>query len=741
MIDNKYIKKISAFLPANLPLNIVVALIYLALAKIGLSFSLSESGITIFWPAGGFAMAILLLAGPKYLPGVFLGALGAGFMVGGSLVFSVFTAIGNALETFCGYWLLTHYRYMNRSLDSTQDLLRLLFYGAFVSTLASATIGPATFLALNIVDISLLPSIVLRWWMADAIGIAFVTPLVLVWRRLPQRIFSSERHWEMVALFGLTFLSAQIVFFGWFSDQPYQQVSVSWLFPFIIWAGLRAGRHKVTILQLMIFTLALWSAGNEKGYFAEDLARNGLVNFWMFGMLLAIGGMLLAIISAARARAEWALGRSEQKHRAIIDASLAPVALVDNQHNISLLNPAFVKTYGYTLDDIPTLNDWWINACPDVVYRQWAVIAWQQHINNGQSAKTILEPMELRIQCKNEQIKIAHVSAVPLGESFEGAVAVQLIDISDRISAKQKLMLAAEVFKHSSDGILITDARHHFIAVNDAFTAITGYSEAEVIGKNPNLLSSGVHNERFYDLMWESIRTDGRWQGEVWNRRKNGELFPEWLSAFTVNDKQGNVVNYIGIFSDITERKASEESVKHQAQHDFLTNLPNRIMFNDRLQRQIALAKRNAEMFALLYLDLDNFKPVNDECGHHVGDILLQAVAIRLTNLIRETDTVSRRGGDEFIILTPNIESVDNIKVMAEKLLVAIEAPFHIEGRTHGVTLSIGIAIYPFHGEEDDVLMKNADAAMYQAKKGGRNMYRFYEPMHQDSSMKMPTSS
>lgn len=730
MDNNKYIRKFGILKSTSLPLNIAVALVYIILAKIGLFFALKESGITIFWPAGGFAMAILLLVGPKYLPGVFIGALGAGFMVGGSLFFSVFTALGNSLETFCGYWLLTHYRNMNRSLDSSRDLFQLLFYGAFVSSLASAIIGPVTFLALNIIDTSQFQSVVVRWWMADAIGIAFVTPFVLIWRHLPSRLFSADRLWEMIALFGLTYLSAQIVFFGWFSSQSYQQVSVAWLFPFIIWAGLRAGRHKVTLLQLMLFTLALWSAGNEKGYFAEDFARNGLVNFWMFGMLLAVGGMLLAIMGAAKARVEWALEQSEQKHRAIIDVSLVPVALVDNQHNISLLNPAFVKAYGYTSEEIPTLVDWWSKACPDAVYRQWAVTSWIQQIASVPSTENAQEPMELKIKCKNGEIRTALISTVPLGESFAGAVAVQFVDITERILAKQKLMLAAEVFKHSSDGILITDTSHHIIAVNDSFTAITGYTEAEVLGKNPRLLSSGLHNRNFYELMWESILTEGRWQGEVWNRRKCGELFPEWLSAFATHDKQGNIVNYIGIFSDITERKASEEYVKHQAQHDFLTNLPNRIMFNDRLQRQIAMAKRNDEMFALFYLDLDNFKPVNDECGHHVGDALLQAVAARLTNLIRETDTVSRRGGDEFIILTPNIESLDNIKALAEKLLTAIEEPFHIEGRTHSVTLSIGIAIYPTHGEEEDGLMKNADTAMYQAKRGGRNTYRFYESNH-----------
>jgi integral membrane sensor domain MASE1 len=252
--NNKYIRKFGILKSTSLPLNIAVALVYIILAKIGLFFALKESGITIFWPAGGFAMAILLLVGPKYLPGVFIGALGAGFMVGGSLFFSVFTALGNSLETFCGYWLLTHYRNMNRSLDSSRDLFQLLFYGAFVSSLASAIIGPVTFLALNIIDTSQFQSVVVRWWMADAIGIAFVTPFVLIWRHLPSRLFSTDRLWEMIALFGLTYLSAQIVFFGWFSSQSYQQVSVAWLFPFIIWAGLRAGRHKVTLLQLMLFT-------------------------------------------------------------------------------------------------------------------------------------------------------------------------------------------------------------------------------------------------------------------------------------------------------------------------------------------------------------------------------------------------------------------------------------------------------------------------------------------------------
>jgi len=729
VINNKHIKELNSLQRNILLPNLAVACAYLLLARIGLTFSLNESGATVFWPAGGLALAMLLLKGPRLLPGVYIGAMGAGFMVGGSFIFSALTALGNVLETFLGYWLLTHYRYIDRSLGSVQDMLRLVVYGACISPLMSAVIGPATFVMFDAVESRYYPEVFLRWWMADSIGIAFVTPLILVWRTLPQGIFVGRRSWEALVLFASTFLFAQAVFFGWFSHDSYQYVSVSWLFPFIIWAGLRAGRHGVTIVQLMLFTQGLLSAGNEKGYFAEDLAHGSVLDFWMFGVVVAVGGMLLAIVSTAKLKVEKALADSEKRHRAIINSSMVPMILVDRQRHITLMNPAFLKTYGYELEDVPTLADLLLKACPDAQYRDWVQHAWYQHITAVESAKSA-EPVELKIQCGDGTTKTAHISVAPLGDSLEGALVVHVIDVTERMQANQKLLLAAEVFKHSLDGILITDAGHNMIAVNDAFTHITGYPEAEVLGRNPKLLGSGMHDESFYKGMWESLAATGRWQGEIWNRRKNGECYPEWLSAFSVKDIRGKVVNYVGIFSDITERKASEEYVKHQAQHDFLTNLPNRIMFNDRLQRQIAHARRNTEVFALLYLDLDNFKPVNDEFGHHIGDALLQAVAGRLKALTREVDTVSRRGGDEFIILTPDIESADNAKVLADKLITAIEAPFHIEGYALRVTLSIGIAMFPYHGADEDALMKNADVAMYQAKKGGRNTYRFYDLLH-----------
>jgi diguanylate cyclase (GGDEF)-like protein len=225
-----------------------------------------------------------------------------------------------------------------------------------------------------------------------------------------------------------------------------------------------------------------------------------------------------------------------------------------------------------------------------------------------------------------------------------------------------------------------------------------------------------MHNASFFTAVWEAIDITGRWQGELWNRRKNGEIYPAWIDISVIKDAQGKVLNYICIFSDITERKATEAFLKHQAHHDFLTNLPNRALFHDRFQQLLANAKRNNEPFALLSLDLNKFKPINDNYGHRIGDLLLQEVAKRFQDAVRQTDTLSRQGGDEFNILIPKVDSAVQAQVLADKLHATIEAPFLIEGFCLNITLSIGIAVYPDDGVDEVTLSEHADAAMYRAK-------------------------
>lgn len=295
-----------------------------------------------------------------------------------------------------------------------------------------------------------------------------------------------------------------------------------------------------------------------------------------------------------------------------------------------------------------------------------------------------------------------------------------------RLHNEQQLRLAAKVYENSPEGILISDSDNNIISINHAFTASTGYSEAEVMGRNPRMLSSGRHDRAFYESMWHGIITSGGWHGEVWNKRKSGEVYPEWLSVATLTDASGKITHHIGLFSDISERKAAEEMIQHLAQHDSLTGLPNRNLLQDRLTLALASARRNSEKLALMFVDLDNFKAVNDSFGHHVGDLLLQEIARRLLSLFRASDTVCRLGGDEFLILINEVADRQDAIAAAEKVLAAIPPDLVVEGHAMGVTPSIGIALYPDHGGDMETLIRHADAAMYASKRAGRSGFMIF---------------
>ena len=308
--------------------------------------------------------------------------------------------------------------------------------------------------------------------------------------------------------------------------------------------------------------------------------------------------------------------------------------------------------------------------------------------------------------------------------------------------ATERLDLFSQVFESSSEAIVITDAEHNIVVVNLAFTLITGYDLADVMWKNPKLLSSGRQTPEFYQSMWKSLNETGRWQGEIWNRRKNGEIFPEWLSISTVKDGNGKVTNYIAIFNDITRRKESEQQIQFLAHYDALTKLPNRTLFGDRIQQALAAAKRSSKKVALLFLDLDRFKSINDSLGHLSGDLLLQSVANRLKSCVREMDTVCRQGGDEFMVLLTEIDKAEDAAYIATKIVSAMSDAHLVEDTRLIVTFSIGISIYPDHAIDSQLMIKNADAAMYHAKEKGRNNFQFFTPdMNAEASERLVLES
>ena len=300
-------------------------------------------------------------------------------------------------------------------------------------------------------------------------------------------------------------------------------------------------------------------------------------------------------------------------------------------------------------------------------------------------------------------------------------------------SAAIKLEQAATVFEYSKEGIIVTDADNKIVSVNRSFVEITGYSPEEVIGRNPNILSSGHQSRDFYEHMWSEIAETGSWQGEVWDRRKNGEVYPEALTIIRVKNVGGAVINYLAIFSDISERRLAQERIQQLAHYDVLTGLPNRVLFSDRLEQAMISAQRNHSKISLLFLDIDRFKQINDTLGHGVGDQLLQNVGQRLLECVREQDTVSRQGGDEFIVVLTDSGS-EGAELVVEKIMQNITQPYIIDQHDLRITASIGIAVYPDHGQDCENLIKYADVAMYQAKESGRNCYLHFDPVMNASS-------
>lgn len=319
-------------------------------------------------------------------------------------------------------------------------------------------------------------------------------------------------------------------------------------------------------------------------------------------------------------------------------------------------------------------------------------------------------------------------TATGFSSECQGTCGILLVlrDVTAELAEEAELRLSAKVFESSGEAIMITDPDDRILAVNAAFTVLTGFELAEVKGRTPAFLGAGKQKEGFYEDMWAAVHRDGHWKGEVWNRKKNGEVYPEWLAITAVRNRSGDIDHYISIFSDITERKAEEEHIRHLAQHDFLTGLPNRVLLRDRFEQAVALSKRGRpHPIALLFIDLDGFKAINDAIGHDAGDRLLQEVSQRLTSCVRDTDTVCRHGGDEFIVLLPDIQSRDAIPTIAAKILQVLHYSFVIESHPLSVTASIGISLYPEHGQSLLDLMSSADQAMYEAKRQGKNRWSF----------------
>ena len=370
-----------------------------------------------------------------------------------------------------------------------------------------------------------------------------------------------------------------------------------------------------------------------------------------------------------------------------------------------------------------TLSGWLSLVAPEA--RESMAAYWTETVSQGREFDReypILRPSDGGRRTVHGRGRISYGAK---GEPLRMLGTIQ--DITETKEAAERLRLAASVFDNAQQGIVITHPSGTVIDVNPAFCKLTGYGREEIVGSNPRILRSGVQDATFYRRMWEDLSKNGSWRGEIWNRKKNGDLYPGILEINAITDDTGSVTHFVGMFSDITDLKKAQSSLERLANYDVLTGLPNRSLLSDRMVQALASARRRNRPVAVCFLDVDGFKAVNDIHGHETGDHLLIQVAQRLTNSLRTGDTVCRLGGDEFILILTDMDTAAELAPVLKRVLAEIGTPYQIMGQRLHVTASIGATIFPADDADPDLLIRHADHAMYNAKKAGRNCYCLYE--------------
>ncbi len=394
--------------------------------------------------------------------------------------------------------------------------------------------------------------------------------------------------------------------------------------------------------------------------------------------------------------------------------------MITRLHDGQLLdvNPGFTRITGYASEEALRHTTLSIGLWPNALERKRLLRRLEQEGS--------VQHMVVQIRNRAQQLRLCELSAQPLQIDGQACLLSIIRDITERERMQEKLQQAAAVFENTAEGVMITDLEQHIVAINRAFSAITGYSESEALGQTTQLLAGSQHNQELRQEIHLGIEQDGHWQGEIWSRRKNGEPYPAWLTISAVRNGSRETTHFVAVFADITPLKHAQARLDYQAHHDPLTGLPNRLLFENHLQMALDEALNEQRRGAVLFLDLDRFKHINDTLGHPVGDLLLKGIARRLREQLREVDTVARLGGDEFIVLMPSVHCIEDVELVANKLMSAFARPFRAGEHEFFMSSSIGVSLFPEHGEDVATLVKNADAAMYRAKAKGRNRFEFY---------------
>lgn len=716
-----------------------LAVLYALLILLVLSNLTTEAKISPVWLPSGLGLAALMIGGKKYWPGIFIGALAAYLEIWRSVPLSFFIASSNVLEALSAVWLLSLVKSFDPEFKQPQDYLWLVFAGSIAAMLA-ATIGVAALVHADILPMADIFHGWMYWVMGNLLGIALGTPFLLIWRNRPGRWINKEQsRWLEMSLFSmLAFLTSLVAFHGWtslfFADIPLGYL----MYLFVTWAAIRLGRHGVTLVLLLTAVQGILGALDGVGFFAKDI-HAGLANFWLFMVSLSLVGVVLESTIRQHRRDGDALRESESRLHAILDHAPVGIWLVGKDGRYQFVNKRFCDATG-----IPESAFLATTYLPGLLGEKIAsaCLASDQACLSQNEPYVSIETLPL-VDGKLHQLEVTKAQLRDSIGEVIGAIGIS-VDVTERMQAEEALRESEARWSFALEGggdcVWDWNVSSNEVSLSKGGKGMFGFADDE-IGNDMSEWNARVHPEdisRLLSKISEFFHSKAdRFFAEYRVRCKDDSW--KWIltrGMVAHRSTDGRVTRMIGTHTDLSERKLAEETIRRQANYDSLTQLPNRRLFRDRLEQTIRLAKRDRSSFALMLIDLDHFKEVNDTMGHDAGDFLLVDAAQRVQHCVRESDTVARMGGDEFVVILPDVNDPDNIERIAQNIISKLASPFVLGEEKAFISASIGITVYPSDADNMETLLKNADQAMYVAKHLGRNRMSYFTPVLQENAQK-----
>ena len=710
--------------------SIFWSITYAALSTFLLNYFSGVVGESPIWLPAGIGLGVLLVFGLRYWPFIFIGAT-LGEMGGGhNLLMAMQLASGSVMSFVLADVLLKRYCRFNVRFEGLRDYGSLLLVSLLAAAI-STTLNIQFLILGGLMSSEALTEVYKKWFTGDFFGMAFVTPILLVLHQ--PGMFSwpkQKKYFFAVALFAL-FILGQAIFFAWFKEFVDLTGRGFFLIFLIALFGFYFGRHGALLAFALVMGQSILGALYGGGYIGHDLmTKPGHQVIWVYlGILCGVGiSISLAVknfkIQAADLKkASWLAVESAIHFKAIVSSVPILMATYDlKNQKTDYVNPFFTKSLGYVTEDFSESGAWWTFAYPDPVYRSEVETEWNRRAEEARVTNTAFRDMETITTCKDGSQRLIAWSCFFTSDRM----VIHGNDVTEQRRSEDVLKISSAVYQAMGEAVVISDAKNNILLVNEAFQKLTGYENADLVGHTFSDFLVKRHGARSYSDIVTSLEAMGRWEGQAWIDVKDGDEELRFVSIYSTFDEGGFALQRVILISEVTDYRKARELISQQANFDPLTGLPNRRLMLDRLEQLIKQATRSQKSLAVIYIDLDNFKDVNDSRGHDFGDELLRSVSARLRGEVRETDTVARIGGDEFVVLLGELDRPENADIIIREILKKLAEPFLIQDQMVYATASFGISMFPNDGNDGKALLLCADQAMYAAKSNGRNSYQYF---------------